>query len=607
MKWRCGDEEEMSIRRCTRRRNILSVLPSPYLFFIPLISVAPSLVLSPALALAADEADLILHHGRVVTVDADFTIEQAIAVKDGRVLRTGDDQQVLKLKGADTKVVDLAGKMLLPGLSDSHVHPVAASMHEFDHRVPDMESIADVLAYIRSRAEALGEGQWIVVRQVFITRLREQRYPTKAELDEAAPRNPVVFATGPDASANSLALKLSGIDRDFQVTGAGKIERDPETGEPTGILRSAMRYLKIPPSSVKATPAQRDEQLLKLFEDYLSVGLTSIIDRDASAEEVDQYRRLHAAHKRPLRARLSHSVDTSVATPQIIEQIDRIAADPLRRGDEWLRLIGIKTYLDGGMLTGSAYMRKPWGVSRIYAIDDPRYRGLLYIPHDVLVPIVRATIERGLQYTAHSVGDGAVHELLSAYEEVNRDTPIAPTRPCLTHSNFMSREAIDQAARLGVMVDIQPAWLYLDTRTLMAQFGDERLRWFQPLHSLFEAGVTVGGGSDHMQKIGSLRSINPYNPFLGMWVAITRRAKWYDKPLHPEEALSREQAIRFYTINNARIMFFDDQIGSLEPGKLADLVVVDRDLLTCPIDELRDARVLATYVGGRQVYERAVE
>ncbi|MGH7194876.1 MAG: amidohydrolase, partial [Candidatus Saccharimonadales bacterium] len=350
-----------------------------------------------------------------------------------------------------------------------------------------------------------------------------------------------------------------------------------------------------------ATPAQRDEQLLKLFADYLAVGITSIIDRDAGDEEVDQYRRLHAAHKLPLRARLSHSVDTSVATRQIIGQIERIAADPLCRGDEWLRLIGVKTYLDGGMLTGSAYMRKPWGVSRIYAIDDPRYRGMLYIPHDVLVPIVRATVEHGLQFTAHSVGDGAVHELLSAYEEVNQTTPIAATRPCLTHSNFMSREAIDQAARLGVMVDIQPAWLYLDTRTLMAQFGDERLRWFQPLGSLFAAGVTAGGGSDHMQKIGSLRSINPYNPFLGMWVTIARRAKWYDKPLHPKEALSREQAIRFYTINNARLMFFDDQIGSLESGKLADMVVVDRDLLTCPIDDVRNARVLATYVGGRRV------
>src|SRR5439155_3907002 len=127
----------------------------------------------------------------------------------------------------------------------------------------------------------------------------------------------------------------------------------------------------------------------------------------------------------------------------------------------------------------------------------------------------------------------------------------------------------------------QPAWLYLDTRTLVAQFGTERLRYFQPLRSLFEAGVTAGGGSDHMQKIGSLRSINPYNPFLGMWVAITRRAKGYEGPLHPEEALTRAQAIRFYTINNARLLFLEDRIGSLEEGKQADFVVIDRDLLTC--------------------------
>ena len=220
------------------------------------------------------------------------------------------------------------------------------------------------------------------------------------------------------------------------------------------------------------------------------------------------------------------------------------------------------------------------------------------------MPIVRATVESGLQFTAHSVGDGAVHALLDAYEEVNEQTPVAPTRPCITHSNFMSREAIEQAARLGVVVDIQPAWLYLDTRTLAAQFGYDRLRYFQPLQSLFAAGVIAGGGSDHMQKIGSLRSINPYNPFLGMWVAVTRRAKGYEGRLHPEEALTREQAIRFYTINNARLLFLEDQVGSLEAGKLADFVVLDRDILTCPEDEIRETRALATYLDGKRVFER---
>src|SRR5262249_22759201 len=133
-----------------------------------------------------------------------------------------------------------------------------------------------------------------------------------------------------------------------------------------------------------------------------------------------------------------------------------------------------------------------------------------------------------------------------------------------------------KAARLGAVVDIQPAWLYLDTRTLAAQFGDDRLRYFQPLHSLFAAGVIAGGGSDHMQKVGSLRSINPYNPFLGMWVAVSRRARGYEGRLHPEEALTRAQAIRFYTINNACLLFLEDRIGSLEEGKQAGLLVVGR-------------------------------
>jgi predicted amidohydrolase YtcJ len=269
-----------------------------------------------------------------------------------------------------------------------------------------------------------------------------------------------------------------------------------------------------------------------------------------------------------------------------------------------LRIIGIKCFLDGGMLTGSAYMREPWGLSKIYSIDDPAYRGLLYIPAEKLVPMVRAAVESNLQFTAHSVGDGAVHALLAAYEEVNKSTPIAASRPCLTHSNFMSAEAVQMCAKLGVLVDIQPAWLWLDGETLTLQFGYDRLRYFQPLKSIFEAGAVVGGGSDHMQKIGGMRSVNPYHPFLGMEITQTRLPRGMDKPLHPEEALTPLQALRMYTINNAKIMFLDDVTGSLETGKLADLIVVDRDPLTTPAADLRHTQVLKTYVGGKLVYEK---
>jgi predicted amidohydrolase YtcJ len=570
----------------------------PWLFFAgALLSLGLS---GPAAA--AEEADLILHHGKVFTADRDSTVRQALAVKGDRLLLVGTDEEVLKTRGPKTAVVDLGGKMVLPGLIDSHTHPTGASMTEFDHPVPEMETVRDVLDYVRSRAEALGAGKWVVVRQVFITRLKEQRYPTREELDRAAPENPVLFSTGPDASLNSMALKLSGIDKDFRPEGPGKVEKDPKTGEPTGILRNLTRYVKADSAGRQPTEEDQDRRLVELFKDYNSVGITSIIDRNAGASAIDRYTRLHEAGALTVRLGISHSVDNLGSLDKLQEDIRKVAAHPLRKGGPRLRIVGIKTFLDGGMLTGSAYMREPWGVSKIYAIDDPNYRGVLFIPPERLVPMVRTAVESGLQFTAHSVGDGAVHALLDAYEEVNAKTPIASTRPCLTHSNFMSREAIEQADRLGVVVDIQPAWLYLDTRTLAAQFGNERLRYFQPLRSLFEAGVIVGGGSDHMQKIGSLRSINPYNPFLGMWVAVSRRAKGYEGQLHPEEALTREQAIRFYTINNAHLLFLEDRIGSLEAGKQADFVVIDRDLLTCPEEEIRETRALATYLDGKRVF-----
>jgi predicted amidohydrolase YtcJ len=168
----------------------------------------------------------------------------------------------------------------------------------------------------------------------------------------------------------------------------------------------------------------------------------------------------------------------------------------------------------------------------------------------------------------------------------------------------MSREACELMPKLGVVADIQPAWLFLDAHTLRTQFGDERLRYFQPLKTLFANGAIVGGGSDHMQKIGSLRSVNPYNPFLAMWTTLTRRGRWLEGQLHPEEALTREQALRFYTGNNAYVMFLEQETGALVPGKLADLVILDRDLLACPVDDIRTTEVLATYVGGKKVFAK---
>ncbi len=572
---------------------------SLYLFF------ASSLATTNLQAAETDAADLILHNGKIVTVDDQFSIKRAIAIRGGRILRVGTDEEVLSTKGPDTEVIDLGGKMVMPGLMDSHVHPNLACMHELDHVVPDMESIDDVFDYIKARTEVVAEGEWIWVRRVYITRLREHRYPTRAELDRIAPKHPVVFSTGPDASVNSLALSRSGIDKDFQVTGAGIIEKDPETGELTGMLRGTTeRYLKDDSPKPLVSEDIRSEQLLKLLSDYNSVGITAISDRFTEDSALARYYRLHKSGQLTVRMAVLHSLNTSDELDVIRDEVRKIAQHPLVRGDSMLRIIGVKTVQDGGMLTGSAYMLEPWGVSKIYSITDPRYRGVQLIPKDKLLEIARVTIENRLQFTSHSVGDGAVTNLVDIYEELSKQMSIRETRPCITHCNFMTKDTVERMSKLGVLADIQPAWLYLDAPTLTAQFGYDRLRYFQPLSSLFKSGVVVGGGSDHMIKIGSLRATNPYNPFLGMWVTLTRRSRWSDRQLHIEEALSREQAIRFYTMNNAILLFLDDVTGSLEPGKFADLIVLDRDLLQCDLDDITQTQVLRTYLTGKLVYSR---
>src|SRR4029453_16760420 len=209
-------------------------------------------------SLGAADADLILHNGKIVTVDSQFSIQQEIAIKDRRIRKVAKKEEVPKKKGEDTKGLDLRGKMVLPGLMDSHPHPTGAAMTEFDHPLPDMESIQDVLDYIKARTQVVPEGEWIILQQVFITRLKEQRYPNRAELDRVAPKHPVAFRTGPDASVNTLALKLNGIDRNYKIPDGtpGKIEKDAN-GEPTGILRTAGNYFKTKSTSRSASEEDR--------------------------------------------------------------------------------------------------------------------------------------------------------------------------------------------------------------------------------------------------------------------------------------------------------------------------------------------------------------
>ena len=557
----------------------------------------------------ADEPpDYVYFNGKIVTVNERSAVAQAFATRKDRIIAVGSDMEVRKLAGPSTVARDLRGAMVLPGLIDSHVHAPDAAVYEFDHDIPEMHDIDQVLEYIRTRVEALEEGKWIVVSQIFVTRLAEPRFPTRYELDQVAPKHPVFFRTGPDGALNSLALEKCGIDKDYKITDGqpGYLERDPETDQPNGILRSCTRIVKVEDPQAKPSPAQRAERLEKLLRDYNSVGITSICDRAATDEGIDLYESLLKRDALTCRVFLSYAVNAQSSMEEIETRIRNAANHPRHAYDNRLWLRGIKIFLDGGMLTGSAYMREPWGVSNIYAITDPKYRGLLYVEASKLYQMAKLALENDLQFTAHAVGDGAVLSLIDAYERIaEQDFPVKDKRPCITHCNFMSAEAIDTMEKLGIVADLQPAWLVLDGKTLLKQFGQDRTKYFQPYRTLFDQRVVVGGGSDHMQKIGSLRSVNPYNPFLGIWATVVRMPRGMDEALHPEQQIGRYEAIRLYTLNNAHLTFEEKEKGSIEVGKLADFIILDRDLLECPMDEIRSTQVLETYLGGERVYERA--
>ena len=552
--------------------------------------------------LAADRTAFI--NGKIVTVDPQFRVANALVIEGDRIVAVGDAVDLADSIQAASRSVDLQGAMVLPGLIDSHVHATGASTYEFDHPIPEMETIESVLAYIRQRAAVLPEGEWIALNQVFITRLREQRFPSRQEMDAAAPHHPVVFRTGPDAALNSLALQLSGIDRNFQITDGlpGKIEHDA-SGEPTGIIRAAGRLIKAKSNGKSPDFEAQVDRLAQLFADYNKVGITSVSDRNASDGGIKLYQALRDRGRLTCRVYLYYGINAQAPEEEILAGITKAAQHPLHTYDSWLWLRGIKIFLDGGMLTGSAYMNRPWGVSAAYGIDDPAYRGMRYVEPDKLYRIAKAALSQELQFTAHSVGDGAVDTLVQTYVRIAKtDFPVRECRPCVTHCNFMTPESIDQMATYGIVADLQPVWLFLDGKTLLKQFGSDRLTWFQPYKTLFEKGVKAGGGSDHMQKIGSMRSVNPYNPFLGIWTTQTRVPRWQAEPLHPEQILSRQEAIALYTINNAWLTFEEKEKGSLEPGKLADFIIIDRDLLTCPADEIRETQVKQTWIDGKPVY-----
>jgi predicted amidohydrolase YtcJ len=557
------------------------------------------------------KAETIIRNANILTIDSQFSRAQALAIANGRILFVGTDNQIEAFRGSATKIVDAAGKTVLPGLYDSHVHSYRASVSEFGAPMPVLTSLVEAFNYIRQRAATEPPGTWIVLERVYPTRMKEGRLPTLAELDSAAPKNPVYWNCGPVSMANSRALDLSGITAKTPNPLPGEIVKDPKTGDPTGLLRNAAQLLKVVTTSRQPTAQEQREALKHLFGLYNQQGITSIAERRTDFASIDLFRELARARELTVRVNCTRMMDPVPKTlEEAIKKLDEMTHGldgkgqygPTGVGDDWVRIGPFKVLLDGGMLIGTAYMREPWGCKPTYQITDPNYRGILNVKPELLNALYLEAAKRDWQLTAHCTGEASLDVLLDCYERIQKEMDIRHRRFEICHANFQSAQNFQRCRELGIVADIQPAWLYKDGASLVKTLGERRMKWFQPLRSWIENDLVIGGGSDHMVILDSITATNPWNPWLGMRTALTRQTE-RGGVHNPHERLTREQALRFYTINNARLNFEEREKGSLEPGKYADLIMVDRDVSTCPVDDVRTTKVLLTMVGGKVVWD----
>ncbi len=560
-------------------------------------------VLCAGTALLGADADLILHNGRILTVDPGFRVVQAMAVKGGRIAAVGSDAEVLKAeRGSRTRVVDLAGKCVLPGLTDAHVHALEAGLSEFFEPLPKLDSIQSIQDYVRAKAKVVPKGEWIVVPRTLPPRLEEMRFPTRADLDVVTD-HPVAFDGSYVWGANSMALRISGITKDTPNPPGGEVVKGPD-GEPNGILRNAASLLKGVTRSRPTTEEQKLAALEKMLRLYAAAGLTAVGDRAVREPEVALYEKLKAQGRLPVRAVLTWRPGSDEPVDVVVKRIQD-SKWTTNRGDSWLKFGSYKVTLDGGQSVGTAYQRMPYGPfgKQLYGQSDPKARGTLFVDAEKLYRIFAAARDKGWQLTAHVQGGSAIDALLDAFERLNRDRPLKPTRSHVMHGSFMSEAALDRMQKLGVAVDLQPGWMYYDVPALGRVFGVENMRWFFPVKSMLDRGIELAGGSDHMIGYNKSAAVNSFNPFLNMWMCMTRKTV-RGEVLYAQERITREQALRMWTTGPAWMQFAEGERGSLERGKLADFVIIDRDFLKLPDDEVRNIEPLETWIEGKQVYKR---
>jgi len=533
--------------------------------------------------------DLVLLNGKIYTLDKENRVAEAVGVKDGRIVFVGSSREAEKLVGRETKVIDLKGKPVTPGLIDTHSHFALWGLYKafyVDVSYPHVDSIARMIEVVREFASSKKEGEWIRGRGWNYIYYPEGRPPNRWDLDKATTEHPVVLwhVSGHMLVANSKALEIAGITRETQDPEGGRIDRD-ENGEPTGILREkeAMDLLveKMPRFTV-------DDWMLaikKATEEWVTEGITAVKDPTidwATKDIVEAYKRLRERNELRIRVSCLYWV-------QSIKEFEEIAKKVNTVNDDVLKIPGIKIILDGAITSKTAWMTEDYKGER-------GNKGLPTLPLDEFYEIVKRSHSMGHQVCVHAIGDRAIEETIKAFEEAQREKPREDARHTIIHCMLPTDEHIERMRRIGLLAEVQTSFIYFLGDAYTGSLEETRLKKLLPVKKMINAGLVVANGAD--------APVTPFPPRYGIYGAVARKSvKGLDIYRGPE-CLTPLEAIATYTTHAAKCLFMEDKIGSIENGKYADMVVWEKDFTAINEEEIVENKPVYTIINGEIIYSK---
>ncbi len=534
------------------------------------------------------KAELVLRNGAIYTVDAQRSWAEALAIANGRIVYVGDNAGVEKLINDKTRVIDLRGKMVLPGFHDSHVHPVSGGIELAQCNLNGSKTQQEVFDKIRAYAATHPEKEWITGGGWDLP-IFPNANPTKEQLDALVPDRPAFLsaADGHSAWVNSKALQLAGITKDTPDPSEGRIERDAATGEPSGTLREMATDL-VSKHQPELTPEDYVQGVRAGLAMANRFGITSLQEASAHEKILDAYMALDRRGELTARVLAAQYVDPKQDTAQIATLVQRRE----KYHGQNLHATAVKIFADGVIESHTAALLEPY-------VDRPNDRGIPNWEPEQLARVATALDKAGFQIHTHAIGDHAIRMTLDALESAQRTNGKRDARHHLAHLELIDPNDIPRFKQLNVVATFQALWAYADwyiTDLTEPVLGPSRSRWLYPIASVAKTGATLAGGSDW--------SVSSMNPLDAIQVAVTRRslADTSGKAWIAEEIVDLPTMLAAYTINGAFVNHQEKFTGSLEVGKAADVIVLDRNLFQIAPHEIHRAKVLLTLLEGKEVY-----